>query len=130
MSLKIREKYTMRENPLIAIAKQWFEAFNDHNLEALLALYQDNAEHYSPKLKIKHPETKGLILGKNALRSWWGESFERLPSLKYIPKQFIADDFAVFMEYTRQVEGEETFRVGEVLEIKEGLIVASRVYHG
>ena len=33
-------------------------------------------------------------------------------------------------EYTRQVEGEEDLRVGEVLEVKDGRIIASRVYHG
>lgn len=34
------------------------------------------------------------------------------------------------MEYIRHVQGEEDLRVGEVLEIREGMIVASRVYHG
>jgi hypothetical protein len=34
------------------------------------------------------------------------------------------------MEYTRQVEGEEDMLVAEVLEIKDGKIVFSRVYHG
>lgn len=117
-------------NTLIFIATQWFDAFNNHSLEKLLALYDDNAQHYSPKLKIKNPETNGLIQGKKALRAWWKDSFERLPSLKYAPQRFIADHSAVFMEYTRHVEGEETLCVGEVLEIKDGLIVSSRVYHG
>ena len=34
------------------------------------------------------------------------------------------------MEYIRQVENEENILVAEVLEIKEGKIVFSRVYHG
>jgi hypothetical protein len=34
------------------------------------------------------------------------------------------------MEYIRNVDNEEAMLVAEVLEIKEGLIVASRVYHG
>jgi uncharacterized protein (UPF0218 family) len=34
------------------------------------------------------------------------------------------------MEYMRQVEGEEDLLVAEVLEIKDGKIVFSRVYHG
>jgi hypothetical protein len=41
-----------------------------------------------------------------------------------------ADDAQVFMEYIRHVEGEEDLRVGEVLEVRNGIIVASRVYHG
>jgi hypothetical protein len=34
------------------------------------------------------------------------------------------------MEYVRNVDNENAMLVAEVLEIKEGLIVASRVYHG
>lgn len=112
------------------IALNWFDAFNEHDLEKLLALYDDNAQHYSPKLKIRQPETKGLIKGKQALREWWKDSFNRLPSLKYQMVKLIADDEQIFMEYHRYVDGEEILNVGEVLEIKNGLIVASRVYHG
>ena len=120
----------MNENPNITIAKEWFDAFNDQNLDKLLDLYHANAEHYSPKLKVRQPETNGLISGKNALHAWWKDSFERLPTLKYIPKNFIADESSVFMEYERHVQGEEPMKVGEVLEIKKRLIVSSRVYHG
>jgi hypothetical protein len=34
------------------------------------------------------------------------------------------------MEYMRHVKNEEDLRVGEVLQIKNGLIIFSRVYHG
>jgi hypothetical protein len=112
------------------IAHQWFAAFNAHNLEKLLALYDENAQHYSPKLKVRQPETNGLIKGKAALRSWWQDSFERLPTLRYDVQKLTADDEQVFMEYIRNVAGEETLSVGEVLQIKNGLIVFSRVYHG
>jgi ketosteroid isomerase-like protein len=112
------------------IARKWFDAFNRHDLEKLLALYHNGAEHYSPKLKLRLPETKGLIKGKSALRDWWQDAFDRLPSLHYEVKKLTADNEQVFMEYIRHVEGEEDLRVGEVLEIKNGLIVFSRVYHG
>ena len=111
------------------IASAWFEAFNKHDLEMLLALYDDNAEHYSPKLKIHQPDTNGLIKGKDALRNWWADAFNRLPKLHYEVIKLTADEEQVFMEYIRQTPGEDDLRVGEVLIIKEGLIVASRVYH-
>ena len=109
---------------------KWFDAFNEHDIEKLLALYHPNADHYSPKLKLRFPETKGLIRGKEMLSAWWQESFERLPSLKYVVKKLTADEEQVFMEYNRFVDGEEVLSVGEVLEISNGKIIASRVYHG
>ena len=33
------------------------------------------------------------------------------------------------MEYVRHVQGEDDMHVGEVLEITNGTIIASRVYH-
>lgn len=114
----------------LSIAMLWFEAFNAHNLEKLLSLYDDEAEHFSPKLKIRHPETKGLVIGKEAMRNWWKDSFDRLPSLHYKVTSLTSDADRVFMEYIRTVENEDQVLVAEVLEIKDGRIIASRVYHG
>jgi ketosteroid isomerase-like protein len=112
------------------IAHAWFAAFNAHDLEGLLALYDDDAEHYSPKLKVRHPETEGLVKGKPALRAWWQDAFTRLPSLRYEVLQLTANEDRVFMEYMRHVDGDEQLRVGKVLEVQRGRIIASRVYHG
>jgi ketosteroid isomerase-like protein len=114
---------------VISIARHWFQAFNEHDLEKLLSLYKEDAQHFSPKLKVRQPQTQGLITGKDALREWWKDSFERLPSLRYEPLRYTANDQRVFMEYRRLVEGELEMIVGEVLEIENGLITASRVYH-
>jgi len=119
---------TAQTNAHIAI--QWFEAFNEHDLEKLLVLYHDEARHFSPKLKIRLPETNGLVVGKDALRSWWRDSFARLPSLQYKPTTLTANDQRVFMEYIRHVDNEPDMNIAEVLEIKQGVIIASRVYHG
>ncbi len=113
-----------------SIAFKWFEAFNVHYLEQLLSLYDDYAEHFSPKLKIRKPETNGLIKGKNELRVWWQDAFDRLPTLHYKVTSLTANSDRVFMEYIRQVENEEDMLVAEVLEIKDGKIIFSRVYHG
>lgn len=113
-----------------AIAKKWFEAFNSHNLDDLLYLYNETATHFSPKLKIRKPETNGLIKGKSELRIWWKDAFERLPTLYYKMTSLTSNNNRVFMEYVRQVEEEEDMLVAEVLEIEAGKIVFSRVYHG
>lgn len=120
----------MMTNPNTAIAQQWLDAFNAHDLETLLALYAEDAAHYSPKLKLLKPHTEGLIKGRAAMRDWWKDALQRLPSLHYEVARLTADTTRVFMEYTRQVAGEADLSVAEVLEIKDGKIIASRVYHG
>ena len=114
----------------LSIAHLWFEAFNAHNLEKLVSLYDDEAAHFSPKLKLRLPETNGLVTGKDALKSWWQDAFDRLPSLHYKVTSLTSNSDRVFMEYVRTVENEDNMLVAEVLEIKEGKIVFSRVYHG
>lgn len=111
------------------IALEWFDAFNSHNIKSLLALYDEQAEHYSPKLKVLMPETQGLIKGKPALRAWWTDAFNRLPQLHYKLLQLTADGEQVFMEYIRHSPGEGDLRVSEVLIIRNSKIIASRVYH-
>ena len=120
----------MQPRDIEHIAVKWFEAFNAKNLDKLLDLYADDAEHFSPKLKIHKPETKGLVKGHDALREWWQDAFNRLPTLNYKVNSLTANEYRVFMEYIRTVQGEEDMLVAEVLEIKEGKIVFSRVYHG
>lgn len=114
----------------IEIANKWFAAFNEYHLENLLSLYSETAEHKSPKLKIRQPETHGLVRGKSELRNWWNDSFTRIPSLKYIPLNILANDKMVMMEYLRKADGDEDMLVSEILEIENGLIVRSRVFHG
>jgi hypothetical protein len=118
----------MKSENLLAL-NNWIESFNIKNLDSLLSLYNENAEHYSPKLKVRKPETNGLIKGKEQLREWWKDAFERLPQLNYRVNYSIADDKSVFVEYLRSVPGEDDLIVGEVLFFENGLIIRSRVFH-
>ena len=112
------------------IAERWLDCFARRDLDGLLALYADDATHTSPKIRVRHPETGGVLRGKAAMRAWWQDSFDRLPSMRYEPSSFTADEHRVYMEYVRHVEGEAPYPVAEVLDISRGQIVASRVFHG
>jgi ketosteroid isomerase-like protein len=111
------------------VANRWIDAFNRKDLDQLLSLYDEAAGHYSPKLKARQPETKGYIKGKKALRQWWQDAFERLPYLHYRLVRLTAEDNRVFMEYVREVKGEEDLYVGEMLELENGRITSSAVFH-
>jgi predicted SnoaL-like aldol condensation-catalyzing enzyme len=120
----------MTPEKLQLIAFKWFETFNNKELEKLLSLYDDDAVHFSQKLKMYKPESNGFVTGKEALKEWWTDVFERFPSLNYKVTSLTANGDRVFMEYTRTVIGEKDLQVAEVLDIREDKIVASRVYHG
>lgn len=126
----MNQKKHMSTSGIESIALEWFKAFNTHDLEKLLSLYDNEAKHYSPKLKIRMPETNGLVTGKEELRGWWKDAFDRLPSLNYVITSLTANESRIFMEYIRKVDGEEDMLIAEILEIRNGLIFASRVYHG
>lgn len=120
----------MTPEKLQTIAFKWIESFNNKELEKLLSLYDDEAVHFSPKLKIHKPETQGLVSGKQALREWWMDAFDRLPSLNYKLTSLTANADRVFMEYIRTVDNDEDMNIAEVLVVRENKIIASRVYHG
>jgi len=119
----------MDEQELELKAHTWFAAFNEKDIEKLLSLYDNDAEHYSPKLKLQHPNTKGWIKGKQALREWWQSAFKKLPELHYELMKLTSNDKRIFMEYIRKNKGEDDLNVGEVLEFENGKIISSRVYH-
>lgn len=113
------------------LAQEWLEAFNQRDLERLLSLYTEDAVHLSPKLQIKKPHTEGRVQGKAALRSWWQESFQNLPTLHYRQKAISCGERRVVLEYVRELKGEEKLAVAEVFETNaQNQIIRSAVYHG
>ena len=113
-----------------AIAESWLDCFARRDLDGLLGLYASDAIHTSPKIRVRHPETGGVLRGTAAMRDWWQDAFDRLPSMRYVKTALTADDDRVVMEYVRHVDGDADMPVAEVLEVRGGKIIASRVFHG
>jgi ketosteroid isomerase-like protein len=116
--------------PPAEIARAWLVAFNAHDVDALIALYADDATHSSPKIRALHPETGGRIVGKAALAAWWRDAIDRLPGLRYQATAIVGDGERAIIEYVRHVEGQPPLPVAEAFDVRDGKIVASRVYHG
>ena len=112
------------------VARAWLESFNKYDVDALVALYADDATHTSPKIRALHPESGGKLRGHAELATWWRASNARLPGLRYELTALTANDDRVFIEYLRHAPAEGPMPVAEVFDIRAGKIVASRVYHG
>ena len=119
----------MHSDPL-ALAHAWIRAFNAHDVPALVALYAPDATHTSPKIRAMHPDTGGQLVGHEALTQWWLDSIQRIAGLQYEPTAFTASADRVFIEYVRHATGQPDMPVAEAFDVRDGKIVASRVYHG
>jgi hypothetical protein len=126
----MQNQYSREQSNGNSIAVKWIEAFNKHDLDALLSLYDDDANHYSPKLKIRQPETEGWVYGKGQLRQWWADAFSRLPSLQYTLTEVFASAEKFMIQYDRHVDSEGPMAIAEFFHTRNGLIIESRVYHG
>ena len=118
----------------LEIGRAWMRAFNAHDVDALVALYADDATHTSPKIRALHPGARGpdagKLVGKAALATWWRDANARLPNLRYEETAITANADRVIVEYLRHAPNEAVMPVAEVFEIAAGKIIASRVYHG
>ena len=113
------------------LARKWMSCFETKDADALVALYAEGARHTSPRLRMLRPESGGSLSGRAELRKWWSDAFHRLPGLRYVERTITAGDGRVVIEYLRFARSDPDMPVAEVLEIgKDGLISASRVYHG
>ncbi len=113
-----------------AIGRAWLAAFNAHDVATLVELYDAQATHTSPKIRVLHPDTGGKIVGHAALTTWWRDAITRLPDLRYVETTITADASRVFLEYVRHAGTDAPMPVAEVFDVAGGKIVASRVYHG
>jgi ketosteroid isomerase-like protein len=52
-------------------ADDWVRAWNEHDVEAVLAHFHDDVVFSSPVAARMFPETGGVVRGKDALREYW-----------------------------------------------------------
>ena|SRR3990172_4357298 len=65
------------------IAREWIDAFNRHDLEAVLAHYADDVEFTSPVVVELLGDPSGTVRGKQALRSYFERGLARFPNLGF-----------------------------------------------
>jgi len=90
-------------------ATEWYEAWNSHDLERILAHWADDAVFSSP---VAHQLTgTGTVEGKEALRAYWAKGLEAHPDLKFTPRALLVGQDSIALSYVNH-KGQE---VAEVL---------------
>lgn len=112
------------------LARAWLDAFNAHDVDALIALYRPHATHTSPKIRALHPDTGGKLVGVEGIAAWWRGAIARTPGLRYEETAITASAARVILEYVRHADGEAPMPVAEAFDVEDGRVIASRVFHG
>ena len=107
---------------LVALGRDWIEAWNSHDLERVLALYADDSEMVSDKIQVLGFDASGTVRGKTRLRAYWGTALARLPSLHFeLIDIFVSpDSIVVFYQNDRAAKICEYLRLDDEGKIRQG----------
>jgi ketosteroid isomerase-like protein len=101
-------------------AAQWEEAWNAHDLDALLAHFSPDVVFTSTVAAQLLPGCDGVIRGRDALRDYWAQALELLPDLRFEVEGVYTGVDTIVINY-RNHRGN---RVCELLRFDGPLVVA------
>lgn len=64
-------------------ARDWVAAWNAHDLDRILAHYDDDFEMASPAVVSLAGEASGVLCGKQAVGAYWSRALDRYPHLHF-----------------------------------------------
>lgn len=109
------------------LAYGWIDAFNRHDLDAVLSFYADDVRFTSPAVIEVAREPSGTIQGKEALRAYFEKGIAAYPELGFVLVHVLTGIQSVTLVY-RSVHRE---RLGaEVMQLDaQGRIAAVLVHY-
>jgi ketosteroid isomerase-like protein len=82
-----------------AFAREWVEAWNAHDLERILAHYDERVEFRSPFVVQIAGEPSGRLVGRERLRGYFAEALKRYPDLRFDLQRVYAGVSGVVLQY-------------------------------
>lgn len=80
-------------------AREWYAAWNAHDLDRILSHYADDVEMASPLVCLLTGEADGRIAGKEALRAYFTAGLEKYPSLRFEPLELFVGVNSLVLHY-------------------------------
>jgi ketosteroid isomerase-like protein len=82
----------------LKFASEWIEAWNAHDLDAILAHYTQDFEFCSPLVSKIANETSGCLKGQESIRRYWSMGLAKIPDLNFTLIDVLAgvDSVAVY----------------------------------
>lgn len=80
-------------------AEEWVDAWNDHDLDRILAHYTDDFEMSSPFIVSFLGEPAGTLKGKLQVEAYWRLALERMPDLRFELLEVLAGAGTIILCY-------------------------------
>lgn len=80
-------------------AADWIAAWNSHDLERILAHYEDDFEMSSPKIVPLVGEQSGTLRGRAAIGAYWAKGLQLNPALHFDLITVLAGTDSVTLHY-------------------------------
>jgi hypothetical protein len=100
-------------------AAQWLDAWNAHDLNAILGHFDDEVVFTSPLAIRMVEESDGVIRGKAELRAYWSEGLRRNPDLHFEIENLYLGVSTIVIHYRNHTGG----LVNEVLTFDGPLVI-------
>lgn len=81
-------------------AREWAQAWNDHDLEAILDHYADGIEFHSPRIRVVTARDIDSIVGKGDLGAYWAKALEMARDLFFEVETVLTGSDALTIIYT------------------------------
>jgi len=95
------------------LASHWVQAWNSHDLDAIMAHYDDNVVLVSPVAARILDDPSGMVSGKPALRSYFKRALDVYPNLTFELLDVMWGLRSVVLYYVNQ----KGSRTGEYMEL-------------
>jgi hypothetical protein len=110
----------------LRLAQSWIDAWNRHDLDAIMAHYADDARLTSPMVVERLGRADGTIQGQAALRGYFTEGLRLAPALRFEMRRLLVGVDGLAIMYARE---SGRFVVDALTLGPDGRVVDARVYH-